>query len=102
MKLSELKIAVQKEFEKLARIVTFTTSRSMLLMGGFCNVKNHEHVHYTLMLQHRGGKVSILITITYGEGKTQWVARVHELPYDDAISTLRHQLAEHHTARRLW
>lgn len=102
MKLSDLKIAVQKEFEKLARIVTFTSSRSMLLLGGFCNVENHEHVHYTLTLQQRGGKVSILITITYGEGKTHWVASVYEKPYDDALWELRHQLADHHTARQYW
>lgn len=102
MKLSDLKIAVQKEFEKLARIDTFTTSRSELLMSGFCNVQNNEHVHYTLSMQHRGGKASILVTIAYGDGKTHGVAVVHERPYEEALWEIRHQLADHHTARQYW
>lgn len=102
MKLSDLKIAVQKEFEKLARISMFTTSRSTLLMFGFCNIENCEHVHYTLTLQHRGGKVSILVTISYGDGKTYGVASVYEEPYEEALWEIRHQLADHHTARQYW
>ena len=102
MKLPELKIAVQREFEKLARITSFTPSRSELWMSGVCNVENHEHAHYTLWLQHRGGKVSILITISYGDGKTYAVAVAHERPYEDALWEIRHQLADHHTARKFW
>lgn len=102
MKLSELKLAVQKEFEKLARITTFTTSCSELLLTGICNIENHDHVQYTLTLQHKGGKASILVTISYGDGKTHGVSVVHERPYEEALWEIRHQLADHHTARQYW
>lgn len=98
MKLSELKLALQSEFEKLAHLESMNTYRSMMVLSG-----RFDDMHtYTLTLTHKGGKASVLIVVTREGMRSYGVAVAMEQPYEEALYAIRHQLLDHHTARKFW
>lgn len=98
MKLSELKLALQAEFEKLAHLESMNTYRSMMVLTG-----RFDDMHtYTLTLTHKGGKASVLIVVTREGMRSYGVAVSMEQPYEEALYAIRHQLLDHHTARKFW
>lgn len=98
MKLSELKLALQAEFEKLARLESKNTYRSMMVLSG-----RFDDMHtYTLTLTHKGGKASVLIVVNREGMRSYGVAVATEQPYEEALYAIRHQLLDHHKARKFW
>ena len=98
MKLSDLKIALQAEFEKLATIETLHTYRTMMVITG----RYGDSHTYTLTLTHKGGKASVLIALTKDKARSVGLAVVIEESYDEAIYSIRHQLMDHYAAREYW
>lgn len=98
MKLSDLKLALQAEFEKLAHLESMNTYRSMMVLSG-----RFDELHtYTLTLTHKGGKASVLIVVTREGRRSYGVAVATDQPYEEALYAIRHQLLNHHEARKFW